>query len=139
MTLIVCVEDRFGMSFHNRRLSRDRELCRYILARVGGGVLRLSPYSVPLFDGLPCAGALLAQEGGPADEDREEFCFLELENPAPWLARAEKLLLYRWNRAYPFDRRFPAELLETGWKLTGHADFPGSSHEKITEERYETA
>lgn len=47
---------------------------------------------------------------------------------------AEELVLYRWNRSYPGDVTFPWPL--TGWKLVETADFPGTSHEKITEEVY---
>ena len=47
---------------------------------------------------------------------------------------AEELVLYRWNRSYPGDVTFPWPL--TGWTLMETADFPGTSHEKITEEVY---
>ena len=47
---------------------------------------------------------------------------------------AEELVLYRWNRSYPGDVTFPWPL--TGWTLAETAYFPGTSHEKITEEVY---
>ena len=64
---------------------------------------------------------------------KEEVVLAELSA----LARregAEELVLYRWNRSYPGDVTFPWPL--TGWKLVETADFPGTSHEKITEEVY---
>ena len=36
---------------------------------------------------------LIAMEG--------EWCFFEDVDPAPWLSKAEKVVLYRWNRIYP--------------------------------------
>lgn len=135
MTLITCVDDRGGMAFHRRRLSRDRVLYTRILALAGTGDLYLSPYSAPLFRDLPRTATLLEGEGLPEQGD---FCFVEREDPSPWLDRADKLVLFRWNRTYPFDLRFPLEEL-SNWTLTGTSDFPGSSHEKITEEWYEKA
>ena len=137
MTLITCIDDRGGLAFHRRRLSRDRVLCERILELAGTGPLRLSPYSLPLFEALAPSAPLLAGEDYLAEADG--LCFAEREDLAPWLDRADKLVLFRWNRTYPFDLRFPLEELERHWVLTGTADFPGSSHEKITEETYEKA
>lgn len=137
MTLITCIDDRGGQAFHRRRLSRDRALCKRILELAGTGPLRLSPYSLPLFEALSPSVPLLAGEDYLAGADG--LCFAEREDLAPWLDRADRLVLFRWNRAYPFDLRFPLEELERHWVLTGTADFPGSSHEKITEETYEKA
>lgn len=138
MILITCIDDRFGLAFHRRRLSRDRTLCARVLELAGAGVLRLSPYSLPLFEGLPQAAALRPGEDYLSQAAEGDFCFAERDDLAPWLDRADKLLLFRWNRAYPSDLRFPAEQLQH-WVLTGTADFPGSSHEKITEVWYEKA
>lgn len=137
MTLITCIDDRGGLAFHRRRLSRDRVLCQRVLELAGTGTLRLSPYSAPLFRDLPAA-ALLEGEDFLARAAGEDLCFAEREDLTPWLDRADKLVLFRWNRTYPFDLRFPLEALDN-WVLTGTADFPGSSHEKITEEWYEKA
>ena len=43
--------------------------------------------------------------------------------------------LYKWNRKYPSDVKFPKDMLND-FKLEGSTDFEGNSHEKITEERY---
>lgn len=139
MTLITCIEDRGGLAFHRRRLSRDRVLCERILELAGVGTLRISPYSAPLLRGLPHTAGLLEGEDFLEQTAGEDFCFAEREDLTPWLDRADKLVLFRWNRTYPFDLRFPLEELERHWALTGRLDFPGSSHEKITEEWYEKA
>lgn len=139
MTLIVCVDDRGGQAFHRRRLSRDRVLCARILELAGSGTLRMSPYSARLFEGMSHEAALSAGEDYLALSAGEDFCFAEREDVAPWLERADKLVLLRWNRTYPFDLRFPLDTVEKNWALTATRDFPGSSHEKITEEWYEKA
>lgn len=140
MTVIFCVDDHMGLAFHNRRLSRDRELCRRLLERSAGHTLRMSAYSRPLFEPLlpefPTA-RVAAAEGDLTDASGDDLCFLEQTDPLPWLERADRLVLVRWNRVYPSDRKFPAEDLEVRWQLTGTAEFPGSSHDRLTEERYE--
>ena len=49
--------------------------------------------------------------------------------------QVDSVILYKWNRVYPADQYFAMDL--SGWKLVETVEFPGSSHEKITEERYE--
>ena len=48
--------------------------------------------------------------------------------------RIEEIYLYRWNRDYPADVYFPVDL--SMWKCVETKEFAGSSHEKITRERY---
>ena len=64
----------------------------------------------------------------------DDICFLELQNPAPALARAEELIVYRWNRHYPSDQRIA--LPPEGWRLIAKTEFLGYSHDKITKEVY---
>ena len=56
----------------------------------------------------------------------------------PWEAsmvkEIEKVILYHWNRDYPADTYFDLDL--TDWKITRTEEFPGFSHDKITEEVY---
>lgn len=47
----------------------------------------------------------------------------------------DEVYLYKWNRKYPSDVKFPKDMLND-FKLEGSTDFEGNSHEKITEERY---
>ena len=50
------------------------------------------------------------------------------------LERADRLVLYRWGRHYPADRRL--DLPPAGWRLEGQTEFPGRSHDMITKEIY---
>ena len=70
-------------------------------------------------------GRMLEKSGGG-------FCFWEGPTDAP----AERIILYRWNRDYPGDERFCFPGGEEIWQLDHWEDFPGFSHEKITEEIY---
>jgi hypothetical protein len=68
-----------------------------------------------------------------------EYCFAESDpcgkDMFPDTTQVDSVILYKWNRVYPADQYFAMDL--SGWKLVETVEFPGSSHEKITEERYE--
>ena len=64
------------------------------------------------------------------------YCFVEDRAIAPVQEKIEKIILFRWNRAYPADMYFDITLSD-GWHVTETHEFAGSSHEKITEEVYE--
>ena len=131
MVLAVCVEDRGGMAFHHRRVSRDRAVAADLLRAAGAGRLWLSPASLPLF---PPDSRLSPAEDFPALAGPGELCFVEDRACAPLIARVEGLILYRWNRRYPADLYFDIPL--EGWTLSTRSEFPGTSHKLITKEVY---
>lgn len=63
-----------------------------------------------------------------------EFCFVENADVSGCAERIEEIYLYRWNRDYPVEVYFPVDL--SVWKCVETKEFAGSSHEKITRERY---
>lgn len=133
MTLILCVDDRGGLAFNSRRQSQDRAVRQHILEDAHGARLWMSPYSARQFEGQDAAH-ITVDEGFWTKAAPEEFCFAELQDPAPWLNRVSRLILYRWNRVYPRDLVFP--LPPEGWRLTAREEFSGRSHETITKEVY---
>ena len=52
MTVIVCTDERGGMLFMKRRVSKDRELIADILKTVGDGILYISDFSEAAYP--PC-------------------------------------------------------------------------------------
>ena len=64
------------------------------------------------------------------------YCFVENVDVTPVSDRVEKIIIFRWNRRYPADVRFPVALFSNRWKLVGTEDFMGNSHERITQEVY---
>lgn len=131
MHLIVCVEDRFGMSFCGRRLSKDAEVIGHILGLTKGCRLWTHPGSAELFPqgSVSCDDACFQKVG------KDEFCFAEMEIPKWVLEQVEDVILYRWNRTYPSTVKFPRQLLDSRHMIASES-FPGNSHEKITMERY---
>ena len=136
MHLIVCVDDRMGMTFGGRRQSRDRLLCEDVVwtVRQRGGLLYASPYSAPLFEGM-AADVLRVSDTYLTDAGAADFCFCEREKPSSVQSLVDTLTVYRWNRHYPSDRKLDLDL--SRYQRIEASEFAGSSHEKITKEIYQ--
>lgn len=134
MILMVCIDDDWGMAFANRRQSQDRIL-RARLLRLSGGVLRLNAYSAKQFPPEENA-RFIVEEDFLEQAGEGDFCFAETTDVAPFEEKAEKIILYHWNRRYPASLHFSIPLAEHGWKCASAEEFQGYSHEKITEEVY---
>ena len=129
MTIYLCLDDRKGLQFNKRRLSRDAAVLED-LRRELPGTLTIEAFSEKLIAGagIPCTVA----EEIPADA----HFFCESKKAEGLLPLAEKLVIYWWNRHYPSDLRWEAEPAEFGFVLSETLDFPGKSHETITKEVY---
>ncbi len=133
MNIIVCVDDSLGMSFNNRRQSKDSALVRNIMKITEDNRLFVSEYSASLFknEDVIVDNNLLenAQVG--------DYCFVEKSDILQALDKIEKVIIYRWNRAYPSDKKFPLAAATNGKTLVYSCDFAGTSHDKITMEIYQ--
>ena len=130
MILAACVDDRMGLSFGGRRLSKDAALRAKLLA-LSGGQLRMSEYSARQFSEAVYSGADYlsgAQEG--------DWCFAENTDFENFAGCIGQIVLFRWNRHYPADVRWEPDLIQRGFTLKETGEFPGKSHEKITREVY---
>ena len=132
MHLILCIDQRDGMSFCGRRLSSDIRLTEYILQLAIGSKLWMNEYSANLFP----AAVITTDEDFLQKAAEGEYCFAENVDVREACEKAEKLVIYRWNRHYPADVKFPLECLEGRMRLEAREEFPGSSHDTITWEVY---
>ena len=132
MTVFVCVDDRGGMLFNRRRVSRDRAQQEDMLKLCGAGKLWISPFSKALME--------WAEERVIVDPEYlkkagdGEVCFVEEERLGAFADRMEGVVLYRWNRSYPSDQKMDLDL--SGFQLVERVEFAGTSHETITRETY---
>ena len=131
MILMVCVDDACGMMFNHRRQSQDRVLRARMLALASQTRLWGTPYTKRQFE--PDASVCVSDTPW-LDAAQGEYYFAEDGELA--IERAEQVYLYRWNRAYPGDRHFTADLAALGFVLARSEEFAGYSHECITEEIY---
>ena len=116
MILMACVDGRNGMAFNCRRQSRDRAVRADLLAEAEE-------------QSRLCVDESFLEKAGPG-----EPCFVEDRSVAPFAGRVERVVLYRWDRAYPADLYWDLSL--EGWTLARREEFPGFSHEIITKEVY---
>lgn len=134
MHIILTVDDDWGTRFNRRRQSRDRALTARVMALSARSVLWVHPSSLKLF---PEPHLYLRSDddftalAGPGD-----FCFVEDVALLPAPEAVEDFIIFHWNRRYPSDQKFDPSILARGWTLAETSEFPGHSHEKITEERY---
>lgn len=128
MTLYICLDDRNGLKFNNRRQSRDSAVLEDIRRQLTGSLL------------IDSFSEKLIQEAGIPyvlpPETAEDF-FAEDIPSDEILGKTSKLVIYRWNRHYPSDVRWEPDLAGMGFSLGETTEFPGTSHEKITREVYE--
>ncbi len=133
MILIACVDQNLGMLFNHRRQSQDKALRQRILTLTQGSRLWMNAYTAKQFAGLT-APQIQVSDDFLSQARTGDFCFAENTDPAPFAHQIEKLIVYRWNRLYPGDFHLTLPLAD--WRKIQSTDFPGFSHEKITEEIY---
>lgn len=132
MKVIVCLDNKEGMFFNNRRQSKDRLVIADISKEVGRKNLYLSPYSQNLFAGeslsLKVSSDFLSQAGS------EDYCFVENQALLPFKDAINTLIIYHWNRDYPADFYLDYHASLRQPVSVSVLDFPGYSHENITKE-----
>lgn len=128
MILAVCVDEKLGMLFNKRRQSKDRELRKDLLA-LTDQPLWVNSYTAKQFAEDEKV-RLHIQEDFLDDIGEDELCFVENLPLDGHEHDITKLIVYRWNRIYPADVRFPYDL--SSWQLESEYEFTGSSHDRIT-------
>ena len=130
MNLIVCLDERNGMMFNHRRQSQDRVLRERVLSIVPGK-LYMSAYSAKQFGEND---RIIADDDYAMHAGEDDFCFAEDGDIS--LANVKTIIIYRWNRHYPADKRFDFDIEAMGYTLVSTEDFIGYSHPVITEQIY---
>lgn len=131
MKIIVCVDDKMGISFNGKRQSQDRVLYKHLvdMAESKGVSLRMSEDSAKLF---PDSHVVRVGRNFPIEAFDTDYCFIE--GNLPKCDKVNEVVLCRWNRVYPSDEKLGIDLKD--FKLVYTQEFVGSSHEKISLEFY---
>ena len=133
ITAIITVDDRMGIAFNKRRQSRDRMIIEDV-AKSSDGVIYISSYSEQLFEEYKDKTTVVTEplkvcpDGG--------CCFLEMTNLNPFLNDISTLVVYRWNRLYPSDKKLDIDPQVCGFEIASTDEFAGYSHDIITKEIY---
>ncbi len=134
MIVIVCVDDNGGMMFNNRRQSRDCNLTSKIIDLTKNNCLWLNKYSAELFENTDNSN-INTDDAFLSEASNGEYCFVENNDLSPYEKWIEKLIVFRWNRSYPYDKKLDIDL--SRWEMKESTEFVGNSHPKISMEVYE--
>ena len=136
MKIIVAIDDNNGLLFNHRRLSKDRELRKRMLELVGDGKLLIGEFSRKQFrDELQeMPEKIVVDDDFLQRADDGAYCFIEDADVSGCFGEISEIILYKWNREYPADTFF--SFPEEDYAMTAEEEFPGYSHEVITEQRY---
>ena len=132
MTLFICLDKNNGISFNNRRQSRDIAVVSRMCERAKNSILHISENSSSLFAPLP---PILSIDNNPLEKTKSgEFCFVESIENYELINKVKKIIVYRWDKVYPHDESFKFDF--NNFTLESLCEFSGKSHNKITEEVY---
>ena len=125
MKLITIVDNNNGLSFLNKRLSRDKILYKYIdnlFTKFTVQENKLSNKHEPTFKN--------------STNEQTDILFVETGvNDIFNKYQVDELYLFNWNRDYPSTEKLNINLSD--FKIKYIDEFKGSSHEKITLTVYE--
>ena len=129
MTLIFCVDDRFGVMFNNRRQSRDIAVLEDIKKCHKNQTIYVHPYSEKLFkdNDIPCS----INNGYKSNDG---VYFIENTCPPDLFDKADEIIIYHWGRLYPSDKQLDFHFVNKGFELSETTTFPGNSHKEIRKE-----
>ena len=134
MNIAVCLDEKNGMLFGGRRQSKDRYLRRELLQLAQPNDLWMNGFSAKQFEE---GDTVAVSEDFLERAAQGQWCFVENTDILPYKEKIEYIAIYRWNRHYPADVKFPLEAFCGGWRLVSTRNFPGHSHDEITEEIYQ--
>ena len=127
MKVFVCVDEKFGISFNNRRQSRDSVIALKIIEMSEGRSLYMNEYSSKLFSGFRD----IAVDNDFLNKAKEnDCCFVELNSLSDCNDKIDTIILFKWNKVYPSDMKLEVDF--SNRKLETSFDFVGTSHDKIT-------
>ena len=130
MIIAVCVDDKMGMLFNNRRQSRDKCVTDDLMTIAE--TVHINGFSEELFEDYK--DRIEVSEDFLENAESEDVCFVENIDLEPYADKIDKVILYLWNRHYPSSLKFKVDLSE--YEFVEETEFQGNSHEKITREVY---
>ena len=128
MKLVVCLDEKNGIRFFGKRQSQDELQRKNLFELIENSKLFLTEYSYNLYKDFEFNFEIIDEN----TEIVEDSVFLyEGEFLERFLPYVDEIIVYFWNRDYPFDETFD-EVEQDCWKEKEVLEFKGKSHEKIT-------
>ena len=114
-----------------KRQSQDCVLREKVLEIANGSRLLMNSYSAKQFENTD---GIVVDESFLNNANQGDFCFVEDKEISA--ENVESFYIFNWNRKYPGDLFFSADLKAEGFKKIKKEEFHGNSHDKITLEIY---
>ena len=131
MRIIICLDDNNGMLFNNRRQGKDKKVIEDIGRLISEHKLYINEFSRELFKDQD----VVIQDNFLEICAEEDYCFVENVDLSKFKEKISSIIIYRWNRTYPYDMCFNTQLLSS-YRLNSVYEFVGNSHDKIRREIY---
>lgn len=125
MRVFMCLDQKDGLLFNDRRQSRDREVVADIEKTIGHEEIGMSEYSAKLFEG---------HDNIVVTDDLKDCRNVFLEKDDLDLLDFDELIIYRWDKVYPADARLTFDY--KSMTLKDVSVITGYSHDKIIKEVY---
>ena len=136
MKVFVAVDETMGMMFGARRQSQDSKLRQFMLEKAMGEPLWMNEYSASQFI-KEDQEKLSVEEAFLQNAPETAFCFVENLSLLPHDKKIDTLYVCKWNRHYPSTMNLDLIPNKVAWKMENVHEFTGTSHEKITIEKWE--
>ena len=114
MNIAVCLDDKNGMLFCGRRQSKDRYLRQQLLQMAQPNALWMNAFSAKQFED---GDAVRVAEDFLESAPQGQWCFVENTDILSCKEKIEHIAIYRWNRHYPSDVKFPVDAFQDSWRL----------------------
>lgn len=134
MKVIVCLDEKGGMAFNNRRQSSDRAIRSDMLEMIGEKKLYVHSYTAKQFK--EDCDRLIVDDRCLEKAKAGDFVFIESMRGIHYSADIEQFIVYRWKREYPADLFLNVDFTSSEWNLIYSGEFKGYSHEYIGKEIY---
>lgn len=147
MKVIVCVDNNGGMSFNDRRQSKDEKVITATISMTQNinpkdhNRLWMNAYTARMFGfGRRKYASLdiMVDEDFLAHADREnDYCFVEVGSLKEYADKIDTLIIFRWNRTYPADTFFDLDARIPAWQCVEIDKLYAETHPEMTLEIYE--
>lgn len=133
MIPIVCIENRYGMLFNKRRVSKDIELIKWLLEYIQPYKLWYNSYTSALFKDLdiqPLDNVICDEEFIKKAEEHD-YCLIENVDITQYREYYNEIIVCKWNRDYPSDVKLNINESDVTTREI-IAEIVGKSHKNIT-------
>ena len=146
MTIIACIDPRFGLSVDGKRQTTDTRVIQDILSEIENQDTGLTVTESSARYILSCVNPVInniplnvVNEIKP-NQHEDATIFIET---APvklihkLISRADRIVLYIWDVTYTHTDYFPDMQRNESWSLSHVQYFQGASHNEVTKQVYE--